>query len=70
MEVNPKFARGAVGCDPATDSGATQPVEVLPPYSPGAPRIEIGRVLNHPCTFILLGFAAGIWFAGWINKRN
>lgn len=69
MQANEKF-RAGVGCDPDNNGGAaTVQPEVLPVYA-ASPRLEIGRVLNHPCTWILVGFAAGIWFSSYLNNRN
>lgn len=52
------------------ESESSAEAELLPPYRQSmAPRVNFG-MLNHPATFILIGFVGGIWFSDWMKGKR
>lgn len=49
--------------------GGAVPVEVVR-ESACTFRPDIGAILAHPCTYVLIGFAAGVWFKHWMDSKK
>ncbi len=68
MDTNEQFRPRGAHRPEASENGAAVPLQVV--NEPCAPRPDFAAILAHPCTYILVGFAAGIWFSSWIESRK